>query len=311
MVAPEWPGRQCVAAGAALSPVACRLSPRREAGLGTGVTTAFLGPRGTFSEEAALRRAGDPALLLPFPTFSEAVAAAERGEAEEALLPVENSIEGAVSGNLDIIIHRTPLKIRGELVLPVRHFLVGPPGATLAGVRTVISHPQPFGQCRRFLEERLPGAEQVAALSTAAAVAEAVASGDPTRAGIGTRRAADLAGGVVLAEDLQDNAANATRFVALGATDAPPTGDDKTSIGFTTHVNVPGSLHAVLTVFADAGLQLTRIESRPLKNRLGEYVFLVDFEGHRLDPRIAAILDRARERCLTLDVYGSYPRFTV
>lgn len=277
--------------------------------MGTGVATAFLGPRGTFSEEAALRRAGGAARLLPFPTFVAAVEAAERGEAEEALLPIENSIEGPVSGNLDIIIHRTPLRIRGELVLPVRHVLAGPPGATLAGVRTVISHPQPLGQCRRFLDERLPRAAQVAALSTAAAVEAAVTGGDPTRAGIGPRRAVEIYGGVILAEDIQDNAANATRFVALGATDAPPTGDDKTSIGFTTHVNVPGSLHAVLTVFAEEGVQLTRIESRPLKNRLGEYVFLVDFEGHRLDPRIAAMLDRARARCLSLDVYGSYPRF--
>lgn len=277
---------------------------------GTGAATAFLGPRGTFSEEAALLRAGDPGLLLPFPTFAAAAEAAERGEAAEAVLPLENSIEGAVSGNLDLLIHHTPLKIRAELVLPVRLFLVGPPGATLAGVRTVVSHPQPFGQCRRFLEEQLPGTDRVAALSTAAAVEDAVRSGDPTRAGIGAPRAAALAGGAVLAVDIQDHATNATRFVALAETDAPPTGDDKTSIGFTIHQNVPGSLHAVLTVFAEESIQLTKIESRPRKDTPWEYVFLADFEGHRLEPRIAAVLARARALCLTLDVYGSYPRWT-
>jgi len=149
----------------------------------------------------------------------------------------------------------------------------------------------------------------VAALSTAGAVEEVVAGGDPTRAAIGARRALELYGGTILATDIQDNDANATRFLALGWDEAPPTGDDKTSIGFMTPANVPGSLHAVLTVFAEEGVQLTRIESRPSKRRLGEYVFLVDFEGHRHDPRIAATLERSRSRCLSLDVYGSYPRW--
>ncbi len=277
--------------------------------MATGLTTAFLGPRGTFSEEAALLRAGDATLLHPFPTFAAAVAAAERRETAEAMVAIENSIEGAVAGNLDLLIHETSLQIRAEVVVPIRNVLVGPPGATLEGVRTVISHPQPFGQCHRFLTERLPGVERVAALSTAGAVEEVVTGGDPTRAAIGARRAVELYGGTILASDIQDNDANATRFLALGWDEAPPTGDDKTSIGFMTHANVPGSLHAVLTVFAEEGVQLTRIESRPSKRRLGEYVFLVDFEGHHHDPRIAATLERARSRCLTLDVYGSYPRW--
>jgi prephenate dehydratase len=272
------------------------------------VRTAFLGPRGTFSEEAAVEWSGPGAELLPYPSFPMAAAAAERGEADVAVLPVENSIEGGVSVTLDLLLQGTPLKIRGEVVLPVRHFLVAAPGARLDEIRIVTSHPQALGQCRRWLQERLPLAEQVAALSTAASVEEA-AAGDGTIAGIGTLRAADLYGGSVLAQDLQDDSSNMTRFIALAHHDAAPTGDDKTSIGFTTHVNVPGSLHGVLTVFAEAKIQLAKIESRPIKHTLGEYYFLIDIEGHREDPRVAAALDRARARCLTLEVFGSYPRF--
>ncbi len=273
------------------------------------VKTAFLGPLGTFSEVAALEHAGERGALVPFPSFPAAAAALERGEVDEAVLPVENSIEGAISAVLDLIIHGPGFKIRDELVVPVRHFLIAPPGATIEGITTLVSHPQPLGQCRKFIEAHLPNAEQVAALSTAAAVEEVLRAGDVHQAAIGTRRAAELYGGVILAEDIQDDPSNMTRFVVLAHEDAPPTGDDKTSIGFTTHANVPGSIHAVLTIFAEEGMQLVKIESRPVKYRLYEYVFLVDFEGHRTDPAIARALERAKGKTLTLDVYGSYPRF--
>lgn len=270
---------------------------------------AYLGPPGTFSEEAAIAWGGADADLMPFPSFPAAAEAVERGEADVALLPIENSIEGGVTVTMDLLIHQTPLRIRGELVVPVRHFLAAKPGVRLEDVKVIVSHPQPLGQCRQWLRAHLPGAEQVAALSTAASVREAVEAPGMDTVGIGTRRAAELYGAAILAEDIQDDDSNMTRFIALAHADAPPTGDDKTSLGFTTHVNVPGSLHGVLTVFADAGLQLVRIESRPVKHTLGEYVFLVDLEGHRLDPVLAGALERARERCLTFDVYGSYPRF--
>ncbi len=270
--------------------------------------TAFLGPRGTFTEEAAVAWSGPDAELLPFANFALAAAAAERGEADTAIVPIYNSIEGGVSATLDLLIQGTPLRICGEVVLPVRHVLVSAPGASLDRIRIVSSHPQALGQCRGWLQRHLPNAEQMAALSTAASVEEA-AKGDGTTAGIGTSRAAELYGGQILAENLQDDNSNMTRFIALAYRDTQPTGDDRTSICFTTHANMPGSLHSVLTVFADAGLQLTRIESRPIKHTLGEYYFLIDIEGHEKDPNVAAALATARSRCLYFTVFGSYPRF--
>ena len=273
------------------------------------MATAFLGPRGTFSEEAALARAGADGQLIAFSSFPALTSAVETGLATEAILPIENSIEGAVSTTLDLLIHETPLQIAAEIVLPVRHFLVTAPGAGFGDIRVVTSHPQALGQCRRFLERCLPGVEQVAALSTAGAVQETVESGDSHRAAIGTARAAELYGGAILAHDIQDTPANLTRFVALGREDAAPTGDDKTSLGFTIKANVPGALHGILGEFAAERLQLTKVESRPTKGWLGEYVFLLDLEGHRLDPPVARVLDRIREACALLKVFGSYPRF--
>lgn len=282
---------------------------RRNVGRTTVVTTAFLGPRGTFSEEAALLRAGSDGELVAFSSMPALTSAVETGLATEALLPIENSIEGSVSTTLDLLIHETPLRIRAETVLPVRHFLVTAPGATLGDIQVVSSHPQALGQCRRFLDRCLPGVEQVASLSTAGAVQDVAASGDPHRAAIGTARAAELYSGAILAHDIQDVRANLTRFVALGQDDSSPTGEDKTSLGFTIKANVPGALHGVLTEFASKNLQLTKIESRPTKGRLGEYVFLVDLEGHRRDPTVADVLERISGACAVLMVFGSYPRF--
>ena len=238
------------------------------------MTTAFLGPRGTFSEEAALLRAASDDLVA-FSSFPALVSAVETGLADEAVLPIENSIEGAVSTTLDLLIHETALRIAGELVLPVRHYLITTPGVRLEDVRIVTSHPQPFGQCRRFLDRCLPGVEQVAALSTAGAVQEVVTSGDDHRAAIGTARAAELYGGTILAHDIQDVHTNVTRFVVLAREDMPPTGDDKTSLAFRVRENVPGALHTILGDLAAERLQMTKIESRPTNGWLGHYVFLI------------------------------------
>ena len=276
------------------------------------MATAFLGPRGTFSEEAALlyaQRTGRGDDLVAFASIPALTAAVETGLAVEAVLPIENSIEGAVSTTLDLLIHETTLKIRAEVVVPVRHFLVTAPGATFADLKVVTSHPQAFGQCRRFLDRCLPKAEQVAALSTAGAVEEVARSGDTSRAAIGTARAAELYGGAVLAHDIQDVRSNVTRFIVLGQVDGEPTGDDKTSFAFTLKANVPGALHAVLTELSVETLQMTKIESRPTKAWLGDYVFLIDLEGHRHDPPVARALERVRERCAAFQVFGSYPRF--
>lgn len=270
---------------------------------------AFLGPRGTFSEDAAALYGGDGAELMPFSTIPALTAAVETGLATEAILPIENSIEGSISATLDLLIHETPLKVRAEVVVPVRLALIVQPGATLADITVVASHPNPLGQSRRFLERCLPDAEQVAALSTVVAVEQVAAHPDRSRAAIGTEKSASLFGLSILAHDIQDIRANVTRFIVLGADDAAPTGNDKTSIGFTVTQNVPGALFAALTPLADETIQLTKVESRPTKAWLGEYVFLVDFEGHRSDPRIARALEQMSEVCRLFKVFGSYPRF--
>ncbi|MGH2532494.1 MAG: prephenate dehydratase [Thermomicrobiales bacterium] len=271
--------------------------------------TAFLGPRGTFSEEAALGFTGGAGELVAFGSFPALTAAVETGLAHAAVLPIENSIEGAVSTTLDLLIHETPLKICAEVVVPVRHFLVTAPGAELGNIKVVTSHPQGLGQCRKFLERCLPNVEQVASLSTAGAVQEVSSGDDLTRAAIGPKRAAELYGGQILAHDIQDVRTNVTRFVALAKEDARPTGDDKTSVGFTVKTNIPGALHAALAPFAEENIQLTKVESRPTKAWLGDYVFLIDFEGHREDPPVARAIERASELCAILKVFGSYPRF--
>jgi prephenate dehydratase len=293
------------------------------------MATAFLGPKGSFSEDATrlhvLRAAGstavtvaealagrpEPADLLPFASIPALTAAVETGLATEALLPIENSLEGAVSATLDLLIHETTLKIAAEIVLPVRHNLITVPGATLADIRVITSHPQALGQSRRFIDRCLPGVEQIAALSTSGAVQQIAGAGDPARAAIGTDRAAELYGGAVLAHDIQDVRANVTRFVVLRHEDAAPTGADRTSVGFTARSDVPGILHQALGALAGEGLQLTKIESRPTKGWLGEYVFLVDFEGHRTDPGVRRALDRLAEVAAEVMVFGSYPRFPV
>jgi prephenate dehydratase len=271
---------------------------------------AFLGPEGTFSEEAALIQARrDEATLIPFSSIPALVSAVETGLTERAMLPIENSLEGSVSFTLDLLIHETDLKICNELVVPVRNNLVVVPGTKLEQIKSVTSHPQPFGQCRRFLERCLPNVEKVAALSTAAAVSAVIEAGDPTQAAIGTLRAAELYGGEVLARDIQDNRSNMTRFFVLAQHDAEQTGFDRTSFCFNVKQNIPGAVHEVLSELATANIQMTKIESRPTKSALGDYTFLIDVEGHRKDPIIAAALERIRERTARLKVFGSYPRF--
>ncbi|HEX7103538.1 MAG TPA: prephenate dehydratase [Nitrolancea sp.] len=271
---------------------------------------AYLGPEGTFSEEAALTQARrEDATLVPFSSIPALVSAVETGLTERAMLPIENSLEGSVSFTLDLLIHETDLKIRNELVVPVRNNLVVVPGTKLEQIKSVTSHPQPFGQCRRFLERCLPNVDKVAALSTAAAVSTVIHAGDPSQAAIGTLRAAELYGGEVLARDIQDNRSNVTRFFLLARHDAEPTGFDRTSFCFNVKQNIPGAVHEVLTELAISNIQMTKIESRPTKSVLGDYTFLIDVEGHRKDPIIAEALDRIRERTARLKVFGSYPRF--
>ena len=266
----------------------------------------YLGPPGTFAEEAALRH--DPtATLVPLPSNGAVVAGVASGDTDEGVAPVENSLEGAVNETLDTLIQSERVFVRGELVLAIEHCLIAAPGARMEDIRLVMSHPQALAQCRAFLEAHCPGARLEAALSTAAAVETALHT--PGAAAIGTRRAAQLMGGALLAEAIQDVPHNKTRFLVLGRSDAPPTGDDKTSIAFTVAHDRPGTLMAVLRELADRQINLTRIESRPTRQELGIYVFLIDFQGHREQPVVAEALRAVEEQAFYFRVLGSYARF--
>lgn len=266
---------------------------------------AYLGPPGTFGDEAANVYAPDAERVV-CPSHAAVASAVESGKADEGIVAIENSLNGSVSETLDILIHDTTLKIKAELAIPVVLNLIAKPGTKPGDVKVIFSHPQPFGQSRRFLEERFPEAQVEAALSTTAAVEIALQRDDA--AAIGTARAAEIYGGEILAAAIQDAGNNVTRFVVLGHESPPPTGRDRTSIAFTFPDDRPGLLAQVLTLFANAAINLYKIESRPTRAILGEYVFLVDFDHHQDDPEGRAILAAIRPLCAELKVFGSYPR---
>ena len=269
---------------------------------------AFLGPAGTFGETAALRHAPH-AELLPFPSHTAVAVAVESGMADEGLLAVENIVEGTVPESVDILVHEGRLHVRAEVVIAIEQCLIVRPGTQPGDVQVIYSHPNALGQCRGFIERCFPKARVEPALSTSGAVEEALAH--ERGAAIAAARAADLMGGEVLARGIQDRRNNMTRFLVVGLTDAAPTGDDKTSIAFTTHHDRPGSLVAVLNELASREINLTKIESRPSKDQLGVYIFLADFQGHRTEPPVAEALAAVRERTQTLHILGSYPRFVL
>ena len=268
---------------------------------------AFLGPRGTFSEEAALRYDPD-GQLVPFVSISAVAAAIGSGMADEGVVPIENSLEGPVTETLDILIHSSELSVRSEIVLPIEHLLLARAGAKTSDIKIIASMPQALAQCRQFIEQRFPNATLEAALSTAAAVEEMM--GRDNAAAIGNQRAAELYGAEVLAQGIQDRTTNLTRFVILADEDHPPTGDDKTSLAFAFAVeDRPGLLVAALEEFSSRDINLSKIESRPSKERLGVYIFLADLDGHRTEQPLAESLERVREKSSFFRVLGSYPRY--
>jgi len=269
-------------------------------------TIAFLGPPGSFSEEAAIAYNGPDTELLPLASMPAVVTAVETGAATVGVLPIENVLEGSVTTTLDLLIHETDLRIAGETVIPIRQYLVARPGITLTQIKVLYVHPQSLGQCRRFIERCLPGVATIASLSNSAAPAEAMADERPAAA-ISTLRAAQLNEANILASDINDRTDNVTRFIALGRTDAAPTGNDKTSVCFGFAEDRAGILVDTLEVLARANINMTKLESRPSKATLGEYIFLVDFNGHRLDPHVADVLERIRAKTGLFKVFGSYP----
>ena len=268
---------------------------------------AYLGPQGTFAEEAALQY--DPeAHLIPFLSISAVAEAVQRGMADEGVVPIENSLGGSVNDTVDLLIQEATLFIRRELVLPVVHCLLVKAGTSVEEVEVVYSHPQALAQCRQFLDRCFPNAQRMASLSTAAAV-EQVLRSDIKAAAVGTQRAAHLYGAEVLAQGIQDSAANVTRFVILAGEDHEPTGKDKTSLCFSFGDDRPGLLYGVIGEFASRNINLAKVESRPTKETLGSYIFLIDLEGHRQDPPVHEALERVRSQAGKLRILGSYPRW--
>lgn len=268
---------------------------------------AHLGPEGTFTEEAALLHNPD-ADLVPYTTISAAARSVLTGECDESVAPIENSLQGAVTETLDLLIHEQGFSIKNEVNLSITHNLMAQPGVELDDIRTVYSHPQALGQCKEWLARNLPHAEVAAALSTAGSVRQAAEDALPAAA-IAPFRAASLYGAHILAGGIQDNDNNLTRFVVLAKNDALPSGNDKTSICFSFDDDKPGLLYKVMGLFSSAGINLTKVESRPTRMGLGRYYFLVDLEGHRVDPPVAAVLDEFRAEASELKIFGSYPRF--
>jgi prephenate dehydratase len=273
------------------------------------VRVGFLGPSGTFAEEALRSSAPDGVEEVPYATVRDTVMAVRDREVDQAVVPIENSLEGSVTSTLDALAGEgSSVRIVAEVVRPITHCLIAAEGVSLAQVTRVLSHPQALAQCARFLHERLPAAGTEVSASTAEAVRTAVGSSEPLAA-IGTRLAAELYGGSVLAEGVEDQPDNLTRLVWLAPAGTPPHGPaTKTSIVFWGfNDESPGALVAVLRELADRGVNLTKIESRPRRVRLGHYMFFADLDGAAEDPSVAAALAALGQRVETLKVIGSYP----
>ncbi len=277
---------------------------------------AFLGPAGTFSEEAVLtQRDLVGADLVACPAFADILALAAAGQVDLGFVPIENSIEGSVNEVLDGLIFESDVLIQREVEIGIRLNLVGPPGMGMADVRRVLAQPVAAAQCRLWMAKHLPGVEVEGAASNADSarrVAEGRAGGAPLEpegtAALSTALAAELHGLGVLAADVEDRPENTTRFVAVARGGIPaPTGHDKTSLVCFQHADRPGSLYGILGQFSARNLNLTRLESRPTKRGMGDYCFVIDLEGHVDDEVVADCLRDLHAQLAGVKFLGSYP----
>ncbi|MFY9638898.1 MAG: prephenate dehydratase [Methanobacterium sp.] len=241
--------------------------------------------------------------LIAFDSILDVLEAVEKGEVNVGVVPIENSIEGPVGLTLDLMVHDYNLKIKREIIIPISHNLLINPDAEIDDIKIVYSHIQALSQCRKFIQAM--GVVVNSTPSTSAA-AEMV-KGKKNSAAIGTRRAAEIYGLKIAAKDIQDYENNVTRFIVIDKNDHERTGNDKTSIVFSILEDKPGGLYEILEVFAKNNINLTKIESRPSKEKLGSYIFFVDFEGHRTDKQIGNILNIIRSKLEYIKVLGSYP----
>ena len=269
------------------------------------LTVAYLGPRGTFSEEAALKRFGSVVTTLACGSIDDVFRKVEAGVAGYGVVPVENSTEGAVGRSLDLLL-QTPLKVCGEIKLPIHQLLLAR-HADLASIDKIYSHPQSFSQCHEWLNTNLPHLSGEARINAASnADAARLAAGDKNAAAVAGKKAGEVFGLTICAENIEDDPNNTTRFLVIAAQEVAASGKDKTSLVMAAK-NRPGAIHELLAPLAEHGVSMSRLESRPSRVGLWEYVFYVDIEGHQQDARIAAALEELQKNAAFLKVLGSYP----
>lgn len=267
------------------------------------IRVAFQGERGAFSEEAAVKLLGEEIELVPRPTFESLFLAIDEGAADYVLAPVENSLAGSVHRSYDLLLEST-LHISAEVIIPIRHHLIGCPGASFDGLRAVESHPVALAQCERFFAAH-PQLQRIATEDTAGSVARIIKLGDPARAAIAGSRAAGIYGGKVLQHNLEDHTENYTRFVLLSPEPAPNSKADKLSLVMKLP-HKSGALYRALQPFADRGIDLLKIESRPIKGRPFEYHFYLDLQASTNDERVVKALSELGERASEVRVLGCY-----
>jgi chorismate mutase/prephenate dehydratase len=268
------------------------------------ITVAFLGPKGTFSERAAVKHFGLAAAVQPLDSIDEVFRAVESGAADFGVVPVENSTEGAVGRSLDLM-PQTPMKVCGEVIVRIHHHLMSMSHPRdFNEIRRVFSHGQSLAQCHEWLNANVPRAERVAVSSNAEAARRAGA--EPGSAAVAGEMAAEHYGLAILASNIEDEPNNTTRFLILGDYEPKPSGRDKTSMILSAR-NRAGAVYEMLTPFASRGVSMTKFESRPSKVAIWEYLFFVDIEGHRTDANVASALAEVEKIAGYLKVLGSYP----
>ncbi len=267
------------------------------------VQVAYLGPEGTFTQQAAFKHFGHAAQVMPAATIDDIFRMVENGQCQFGVVPVENSTEGMISNTLDRFTI-SPLQICGEVEVRIHHNLMGNVGS-LSEINEVFSHQQSLAQCRKWLDKNLPDVKRTAVDSNAEAARLAAARANT--AAIAGEVAADLYQLHILERNIEDQVDNTTRFLIIGHQAAASTGNDKTSLLVSTG-NKPGALHDILKPFAENGISLTRIESRPSRQGIWDYVFFIDINGHCQDPAVSKALDELRSKVNLLKVLGSYPK---
>jgi len=266
------------------------------------VKIAFFGPEATYTHQAAIRKFGASLEYTALKTIGDVFVEVSKGRADYGVVPVENSTEGVVTHTLDMFVD-SELKIVAQIVMKIQHCLLST--SDRASIQKIYTHPQPMGQCRFWLQTQMPNAEIIETSSTTRAAE--LAAKEPGAAAIAGALAAEHYGLNILESDIQDNSANATRFLVLGRQCSPPTGDDRTSLMLSISHSV-GALHRAIAPFESMKLNMTKIESRPSKRKAWEYFFFIDFDGHTDDANVKQAIELLEKECNSVKVLGSYPK---